>query len=184
MGYTSLLPELKRRITSLGLLLLLASCCSEPDQSNTMAGIRSTGIGQILPDGRAGTIDPVFRIHVLEFEQLLGTSIGDVPITFGTTGQDTAAQCETEYTGEREIVVDRREWEAGISAYGPEYGEMLLFHELGHCVLNRGHTHAFYTFTDEHGDEYEAPASIMHPMGVPIGYKQFRDYYLAELFAN
>lgn len=53
--------------------------------------------------------------------------------------------------------------------------EALIFHELGHCVLERGHNSE--TYPDG------SPVSIMHPYGV-VGatYKKNLDHYLRDLF--
>jgi hypothetical protein len=57
--------------------------------------------------------------------------------------------------------------------------EILVFHELGHCVLNRRHDDRLKQL----GSYINAPASLMYsmPYGYEIVFKEFRTYYLNEL---
>lgn len=53
--------------------------------------------------------------------------------------------------------------------------EILMFHEMGHCVLNRKHRSAL--------DPKGLPESMMHPYGVPERiYAAARTEYIQELF--
>jgi hypothetical protein len=52
--------------------------------------------------------------------------------------------------------------------------EVLIFHELGHCVLNRDHDESIIA-------EYEIPKSIMYPVIFDSPYKNNRRYYVDEL---
>ncbi len=54
--------------------------------------------------------------------------------------------------------------------------ESLMYHELGHCLLDRGHN-------DNHNGPYGLPSSIMRRTGLQGDvYETYRDYYLKELF--
>ena len=54
--------------------------------------------------------------------------------------------------------------------------ENVVFHELGHCVLNREHSSGIDV-------ELGIPASVMYPSPLPPGvYTRFRKYYVDELF--
>ena len=70
------------------------------------------------------------------------------------------------------VLIDRDFWSF---ASNPER-EQLLFHELGHCLLWRGHTSK--TFRDGR------PISIMNPVLILSDYEYMsnREYYLNELF--
>jgi len=46
-----------------------------------------------------------------------------------------AGQCSYSYSSPRKITIDQEFWERSNNAYR----EMIIFHELGHCYLNRGH---------------------------------------------
>lgn len=59
--------------------------------------------------------------------------------------------------------------------------EQLVFHELGHCVLNRDHRKDLFKRTLL-GREL-IPASIMYPVafGMEDFYQEYRDFYIDEL---
>ncbi len=56
--------------------------------------------------------------------------------------------------------------------------EVLMFHELGHCVLNRGHTSTL--------DDYNDPVSVMHPTIISEERVYAGNYtsYMQELFRS
>jgi len=60
---------------------------------------------------------------------------------------------------------------------GNEVREQLLFHELGHCLLNRWHN-------DEIIDG--EPVTLMHPFlnAAEVAYSYKREYYIKELFTK
>ena len=84
-------------------------------------------------------VNPVFTTYVADFEALYHGSIGDVPIQFGTTtGTDVIGDCmiwNVSGVKYREIKISEAYW----NAISNSSREALLFHELGHCVLNRDH---------------------------------------------
>jgi hypothetical protein len=92
-------------------------------------------------------IDPAFTAIVAEFESYLGRSIGDIPIGFGPGGGDVVGRCSVWNSEWREIKIDPEYWN-----YMGQWGHIpdedartaLLFHELGHCVLNRGHLNTMW----------------------------------------
>lgn len=58
--------------------------------------------------------------------------------------------------------------------------EQLIFHELGHCILGRGHTSQFVTLNGE-----TIPQSIMYPDFISEDiYTEYHDYYIIELFSE
>jgi len=54
------------------------------------------------------------------------------------TQRDVLGQCFRNIDRPRKVVIDRTEWENSNDARR----EFLIFHELGHCFLDRGHTDA------------------------------------------
>lgn len=55
--------------------------------------------------------------------------------------------------------------------------EELIFHELGHCILNKDH--------DESKDSNRRPKSIMYPVTITDSiYRENRTEYINELFAD
>jgi hypothetical protein len=65
--------------------------------------------------------------------------------------------------------MNRQVWGSLTSSYR----EMLLFHELGHCLLNRSHQ----------GNDFYNPTSIMNAsLFSDLNYKTNYDYFIKELF--
>jgi hypothetical protein len=82
----------------------------------------------------------------------------------------TIATCK--YSPRPHIIVKRTLWER----IGYAQKEYILFHELGHCVLNRPHIETTM------GD---TPVSLMYPEYFSISnYEQHRPAYLKELFTQ
>lgn len=62
-----------------------------------------------------------------------------------------------------------------ILTYPKEQIEIIVFHELGHCVLGRDHDYEVW--------EDSTPHSIMYPYVLDVEvYTKFRDIYMNELF--
>ena len=58
--------------------------------------------------------------------------------------------------------------------------EQLIFHELGHCILNRVHVPTFVTFGND-----TIPQSIMYPIHFSESiYMKYHMYYILELFSE
>jgi hypothetical protein len=117
-------------------------------------------------------IDPSAEPFVKEFEEIYHTEVlvnvyvTELPVNIG-------GECiESE---NRTIELNKPYWEA-ISYFGKE---QLLFHELGHCVLNRGHRNDL----GQVGIYFNVPMSIMYYMafGETAYYQANRTYYLQEL---
>ena len=138
-----------------------------------------TGCGQ-APSGPALQA-PEFTPYVEAFEQA-ATSQGvavettDIEMTFteatlsapNTTGT-VLAICE-HIGGAKRISVNRAKWDK----LDEERKEALVFHELGHCSLDKHHDDSL-----EDGE----PVSIMHPKLLKSEvYKKNKDKYMKELF--
>jgi hypothetical protein len=83
-------------------------------------------------------IAPEFREYTARFEVLGHLKIGDLKAKFGTLrgNTETVGLCVVEEDGTPpSIVIDRDYWYEA----GDLQREELMFHELGHCVLNRDH---------------------------------------------
>lgn len=126
------------------------------------------------------TTDPVFNEYVAAFEadartitQNPGFTIGDIPINFGDTKKDQYDGLCIKYSnGDREIIIKKSWWQ--ISSRTQR--EVLLYHELGHCRLNRSH--------DSHTVQGQK-TSVMNPT-VPDTYTYLDNkfQYLSELFTG
>lgn len=138
----------------LATLLLLASCGTDP---------------------RIGTgVDPVVRPYLSTFEHYYGRAIDNVPVSMHDVEPPQIGWCfiwmPPFYA---EIILDMDTW-ARLNDYGRE---ILLFHELGHCVLGRPH--------DDRMRDDGCPKSIMKSSLSDIDiicYALDRDYYIKELF--
>ena len=96
-------------------------------------------------------------------------------IRFGrTTPAHATSTCYLRPDLGRYVAVNQAQWEREQDEL---FRELLIFHELGHCLLGREHSSG--TYADG------IPHSIMHYAGVPVKlYRQRREKYLNELFEN
>ena len=136
------------------------------------------GCGALPPPADAvGYINPELRPYVQRFADegniLLSTGLY---VGFGKVGDHPdpdrriLAVC---YMNMERVVVDRNLWKE----MDETHREVLIFHELGHCVLGRYHI----DYVDG-----VCPASIMHPL-LPVAarcYERNRPYYIQELFTE
>lgn len=86
--------------------------------------------------------DIEFIPYIQEFESYYGKTVGHVPIGFADLDKKIAGVCYRSIVGRQilraYILIDKDYWYL-IS----EYQRInLIFHELGHCVLNRDHVHS------------------------------------------
>ena len=96
------------------------------------------------------------------------TFVPDIPND--DPGFVTLGQC---WMGTGVVEISRLEW----TDLDTDEQEELIFHELGHCLLNREHSTG--TFTNG------MPASLMYPILVNESwYVQYRSYYWNEMFTN
>lgn len=103
--------------------------------------------------------------------------VGDVPVNFGdTTDTKYDGVCIKYPDGTREILLKKKWFDKASEVQK----EILIFHELGHCRLNRKHN-------SEHTMAYDnnlaIKVSIMNPV-VPSTYyyAEYKEAYLKELF--
>jgi hypothetical protein len=118
-------------------------------------------------------IDPEFIKLVELFEKEQNKNV-DVDISFKSLDEPTVGLCwsETYHNGEKkgiEIEIDPDYWFSTTETRK----EVLLFHELGHCILDRGH--------EEEKLYYNIPKSIMFPTVFERSYLLYRSYYVEEL---
>ena len=83
----------------------------------------------------------------------------------------TIGYCHKNTDDTKVITLDRREWQA--ANYFDR--EQLIFHEFGHCLLNRAHKDTL--------DKTGRPLSLMHSLMIKTDqYQQYHDHYIEELF--
>lgn len=129
---------------------------------------------QYMPTG----IDDQFNGIITEFEKLWGHQVTNVNIFFvdhfdpeGEALTSTLAVCMP--WAPRSIAVLKPWW---FQDTDPSERELVMFHELGHCVLDRDHDETLIR---------GKPKSIMYPYMNPVfpEYKKHRDYYVKELLS-
>lgn len=122
MDYTRLLFSL-HIILGVGYALLCSSC------------------GQSSSAREEPRVEEEIKEYYDRFQEYYGINPYYVSATFeeelvGDDGnEDVVGICKRWKSGKAEIVLERPYWN-GLSDYGREE---LVFHELGHCVLGRGH---------------------------------------------
>lgn len=128
--------------------------------------------------------NPVFTSYIASFEQAARAetgntqfTIGDVPINFGDTeNPDFQGVCFTYENGQKEIIIRESWW----STAEDSYRESLLFHELGHCSLNREHDDSTFQVQSK---SYKS--SMMSSVIVaPRDYNAYKSAYWKELFTQ
>ncbi len=103
--------------------------------------------------------------------------VQDIPINFGDTENNKyVGVCFTYSDGKKEIIIDRAWW----SKVSITSKETLVFHELGHCRLNRSHDNALITRENK-----KIKSSIMNESIVSDQkYLSYKNGYQEELFTN
>ncbi|MEM1119112.1 MAG: hypothetical protein AAGJ18_01605 [Bacteroidota bacterium] len=158
---------MKNLLLVLALFLTFQNC-----RKNTNIGAN----GQYL-------VDPVFEPYVQEFiaegakrGRTIDFSESGLIVEFSDGSVQTASGfC---YIGEHHVVIDKSEW----TSLSEDVRGFLLFHELGHCELDRGHKNVKFP-----NDVWQ---SIMRgsplegtEVWIPIPFFGFRkDYFIDELF--
>ena len=155
------------RTTFLFLALLCLSCGSDE---------------LIIPTGQY-EVDPTFEPYVQEFIREgaqrghnIDFSDTGLKIEFSQTAIEPAAGlC---YLGRHHVVIDKVNW----YRFSERFRTFLLFHELGHCELNRLHTNEQYLDGSwksiMRGDPFVGVQNR-----IPVPYFGFRiEHYLDELF--
>jgi len=125
-------------------------------------------------------VEPAFLQYVGDFEAEYGQRIRGISMMFDRDGEidemagGVVAFCQPAL---RRIIVDPQ-WFWGDSDWRRE---IFLFHELGHCILQRGHRSRMMS-------NVHIPVSLMHPSpGTGLDretYKKYRTYYMRELFGR
>ncbi len=137
-----------RMLTVLAIVPIFGAC---KPQSAYLAA-RKAGLSQFQ---RTGHVDSEFLGLVQRFEFYYGGSIGDVSVRFGPS--ETAAACVTSWQGTKVVNVNHEIWNSfGEIDNAIDRREIVIFHELGHCVLDQ---------TEHRNDRFDH-----HINGKPISY--------------
>ena len=136
-------------------------------------------------DSRAfSSTDPVFFPYLQEFEAHAAThlgqpnfSVGDVPINFKDPENDAHdGVCLSYSNGTYEVWIRKSWWDQTDEAQR----HIMIFHELGHCRLGRGHDEGFLG-----NGSNRIKGSIMNSI-IPSShhYGQYESEYISELFTQ
>jgi len=119
-------------------------------------------------------IEQEFQEYIDRFEKYGNIIIVDLNIHFGSIEDPfVMGFCKWGHSGTPEIVISFYHWDYITTDLEKE---SLVFHELGHCVLDRRHR--------EDVLDNMAPASIMYPFALSHNvYYNNHQYYIEELFS-
>lgn len=102
--------------------------------------------------------------------------VRQVDLRFGPTTEREAGSCRKGGSGNPSIVINYATW----TKYDHWQRQEVVFHEYGHCILNREHDERQILIMGE-----QMHRSLMHPEMMPKDqYLLHREYYLRELFSQ
>lgn len=137
-----------------------------------------------LSTGKVGSIDPAFNSYIAIFESMYGAKVTDIDFSFKDLSRPVIGQCSiltTTYGKTKRIQVDPTYWNDEHTSEHQKVG--LIFHEIGHCFLNRPHTEDKMYYAPE-GLSFmvKIPSSIMYPYNFYSSfYEPLKAYYYTEL---
>ncbi|MFZ9000312.1 MAG: hypothetical protein ACO20H_03355 [Bacteriovoracaceae bacterium] len=168
------------RITHFIFILLFTSCGSPFFKKHIIKH----------PEGvtrQYSTTNPVFQEYITQFKtahkQIHSSDIrlDHIPINFGKPSKKSfEGVCHIYYDGTKEILIRKDWWDRYVGESGETVKRLMIFHELGHCLLDREHKNEMIT----HGDK-EINASIMSATLMPFpDYNTYMNQYDRELFTS
>lgn len=134
-----------------------------------------SGCGPYYTDPRSFRgVEGELGYYVSIFETLHGRKIDTPSVSFSDLPYPQVGLCKLYSSGYWEVKIDRTYWSK--TSHESKIG--LVLHELGHCVLRRGHDDTFMV-----NNNYQAPKSLMYPYNFyDRNYLFMWDYYAKELF--
>lgn len=100
-------------------------------------------------------IDTEFKSYVKSFEVEYNTKVG-YAVVFGNIDRGLAGVCYKYSDGRRLVKISKDVW----GGYNDDQRDQLIYHELGHCSLNKRHD---TTQENTVSKDYKCPTSIMYP---------------------
>ena len=138
-------------------MIILSSCYHDPNDPRTIRGV-----------------DPEFNYYIDLYVKIKGEQLYyDIPIQFSSNMPlGEIGNCRRwSYKNYRQITIDKAYWLRADT----NRRVSLIFHELGHCDLNRDHLKTL--------DYYGMPTSLMYPYNIGFNYED-ESYYFNELFSS
>lgn len=163
---------MKHTLTLLIMSLIFASCgVTNKKHIQHLEGSRQYAI----TDSTFKPFVDSFTVNARTYQSNSSFVVGDIPINFGDTGNEKFdGVCNSYSDGTKEVIIKKNWWQSA-STYQKE---VMIYHELGHCSLNRDHDSEIFT-----KDAYVVKASIMNPVIPGSGhYVNYKTAYLTELF--
>lgn len=125
---------------------------------------------------RPKVVDTDILPYIERFEAYYNNTV-EYSVTFTDTMDNPAwvGVCYIYETGNRNVEINRHYWEDASD----NEKEELIFHELGHCTLNRDHRSDKIAYKNS-----SVPISIMYPyvFGHATYYEERKTEYIEELF--
>lgn len=161
-------------------------------------GCKGVSDASVVTESRGHTVHPALQIYVDEFARLYNVPMPTIPVTLGKLEKGVAGKCRIpgekgsanqvadsffgdSTQGKTRIIISSSYYSRNKDSH--DAMQVVVFHELAHCILGRGHR----TGMMETKDFGEIPRSIMHPVG-SFGnepyYRAKYDYYMKELFGE
>lgn len=134
----------------------------------------TTGMAPRMPEPENSTTEPLPYLERFKtLAKTYGATFGNKSVTFsfGALFGGAVGVCYMNGSGRNSITFSSSAWNRGSDTFK----EMLVFHELGHCLLGRGHKNTNHS----DGRRESLMASMMFDQRI---YLAFRDEYLKELF--
>lgn len=120
------------------------------------------------------------EVYVQKFESYHGKKI-TFPVRFNKLEGKAVGICYSWSDGQRLVEIDKEFFNRSTS----DAIEQVVLHEMGHCVLDKGHEDRTTTFVDE---TKQYPKSIMRSYAFNeeelLVYKKYLDYYIKELLGE
>jgi len=148
-------------------------------------------LGLLANNGCGGGINPgladrgEFEVYFQRFltyaaEHKVSTRGDDgLRIEFSDLKSTEVGRCETGFLSGRIVYIDRTRWEVMVDGSR----EALILHELGHCLLGRGHVST--KFPEEDETMPGLPRSLMYPLAMSgTRFNTHKKYYVDELFSE
>jgi hypothetical protein len=122
-------------------------------------------------------VEPEFQAYVEDFQMQTGLK-NIIPIKFKEIQEEYVIALCYNYnnTDKNYIEVDPEEF----NKLSDSEKEETIYHELGHCLLNRSHNESMLD-ARRYGIRSSIPKTIMYPYVFGTKYLQYKGYYVNEL---
>lgn len=165
-------------LLALLILTTLTVGCGDMATADLTDSSRRQRSVELTEEGSLALVDKRLVPMVAKFQKRYGKPIGNIPVQIRELSDNRAGTCRLWYDGRREIIVSEQFYNDTLD--DPYLLEATVFHELGHCVLNRDHDWGKTDTTDS-----TIYKSLMYPYVFSTSdiYEANYEYYHDELFS-